>query len=216
MLRNSRGSRNGSGRRNPRTIVRSVPTTAIPASARPTRTGSGPPRSATPISVVAPSAPDVGEAAGKRHHHDIGEQVAVDDPRGVPELGEGRLPQLVRGGEVEEDRRQRRRGDQELEAGEEDADPEDGEEAPGAEPAHGRRVQGRTAGALRRGPLPAADKRRPGTPRPTPAIRPALVVCTASAGAAVSLVQHTTRPLDRVDRSHRPSLGSTLIDINRR
>jgi hypothetical protein len=71
-------------------------------------------------------APQVGEPAGQRHRDDVREQVAVDDP--------ARLAQLDPGGsagrfdEVDEDRRQCDGRDDELEAGEEDADPEHDQE----------------------------------------------------------------------------------------
>ena len=90
----------------------------------------------------AAGSPDVREATGQRHRDDIGEQVAVDDPRGVAELGEGGLAELIGDREIEQDRRQRGRRDHQLEAGEEDPDPEDREEAPGTEPAHPGSVQG--------------------------------------------------------------------------
>ncbi len=115
-------------------------------------------------------APDIREATGQRHRHDVGEQVTVHDPRGVAELREGRLPELVGDGEVEQDAGQGRRRDHQLEAREEHPDPEDGEEAPGVEPAHPCSVQG-----------------APGS-----------------------------RPTAGVDMSHRTSLGSTPVDINRR
>ena len=55
--------------------------------------------------------PQVGEAAGEGHRHDVHEQVAVDDP--------GRVPELRDVGEVAEDRRQGDRRDHQLESGEE-------------------------------------------------------------------------------------------------
>ena len=95
-----------------------------------------------------PGAPDVGDPPRERHRDDVGEQVAVDDPAGVAELREGGLAELIRGGEVAQDRRQGRRGDHQLEPREEDPDAEDGEEAPGAEPAHRASVHGGSSVAL--------------------------------------------------------------------
>ena len=76
----------------------------------------------------AANAPLVGEPARQRHRHDIGEEVPVDDPGGLAELGPAR--------EVGDDRRQGHGRDHELEAGEEDADREDRQEDEGSPPMH--------------------------------------------------------------------------------
>ena len=67
-----------------------------------------------------PDAPQVGEAPGQRHRHDVHEQVAVDDPATRAGAASNRRgPQ---------DRRQRDGRDQQFEAREEHARPEDREQ----------------------------------------------------------------------------------------
>ena len=71
-------------------------------------------------------APQVGQPAGHRHRQDVDQQVAVDDPARLAQLDPGGATGRV--GQVGQDRRQRDRGDHELEAGQEDPDPDDGEQ----------------------------------------------------------------------------------------
>ena len=71
----------------------------------------------------APRAPQVGEATGERHRHHRHQQVAVDDPR--------RLPEARPAGDVGDDRGQRDGRDHELEAGEEHAAAHDREQEEG-------------------------------------------------------------------------------------
>ena len=91
------------------------------------------PASADPIVKIdqraheqPPDAPQVGQPAGHRHGQDVDQQVAVDDPAGLAQLDPGGAAVRIR--QVGQDRRQGDRGDHELEAGQEDADPDDGEE----------------------------------------------------------------------------------------
>ncbi len=65
-------------------------------------------------------APQVGQAPGQRHRDDVDQQVAVDDPGGLAQAGPA--------GEVGDDRGQGDRRDHELEAGEEHAGAQDGEQ----------------------------------------------------------------------------------------
>ena len=81
----------------------------------------------------APGPERVRETAGERHRGHVDEEVRVDDPGCVPELGPG--------GEVDDDRRKGDGRDHQLEAGEEDAGPEDGEEDDGAPAGHGESVR---------------------------------------------------------------------------
>ena len=67
-----------------------------------------------------PRAPQVGHPPGQRHRDDRHEEVAVDDPRRLAETGPAR--------DVGHDRGQGDGRDHELEAGEEDAGAEDGEQ----------------------------------------------------------------------------------------
>jgi hypothetical protein len=73
----------------------------------------------------APRSPQVGQPPGERHRDDVRQQVRVDDPGRLPQLGKGEHRVLC---EVEDDRRQRHGGDHQLEPGEEDPHPEDGEQ----------------------------------------------------------------------------------------
>ena len=88
-----------------------------------------------------PRAPQVGEAAGERHRGHVHQQVAVDDP--------GRPPQLRPVGQVDDDRRQRDRRDHQLEAGQEDAGAQDGQQDERRGTGHGRSVAGSACGAGR-------------------------------------------------------------------
>ena len=110
----------------------------------------------------APGAPDVGEAARQRHRDDVGEQVAVDDPRGAAELGEGGLARPIGIGldEVVDDRRQGDGRDHQLEAREEDAGAEDSQQRVCRAPGHRRRVHGLPLGGR------AAAEPRPSRGRP--------------------------------------------------
>ena len=90
--------------------------------------------------------PQVGQPAGHRHRQDVHEQVAVDDPARLAQLD----PAGARGGirEVGQDRRERDGRDHQLQPGQEDADPDDGEQherrAAGHAPeCSGRQVRGR-------------------------------------------------------------------------
>ncbi len=74
----------------------------------------------------ASRAPHVGQPAGERHHEDVHEQVAVDDPARLAQLDPGR--NTVRVDEVRQDRRQGDRRDHELEPGEEHPDAEHDEQ----------------------------------------------------------------------------------------
>ena len=73
-----------------------------------------------------PRAPQVRQPAGQRHRQDVDEQVAVDDPARLAQLDPGGAAARV--GEVGEDRRQGDGRDHQLEAGQEHAGPEDGEQ----------------------------------------------------------------------------------------
>ena len=64
-----------------------------------------------------PGSPQVGDPAGERHHQDVHEQVAVDDPARLAQLDPGRGP--VRVDEIGQDRWQRDRRDHQLQAREE-------------------------------------------------------------------------------------------------
>ena len=109
-----------------------------------------------------PDAPQVGQPAGHRHGQDVDQQVAVDDPAGLAQLDPGGA--AVRVGQVGQDRRQRDRGDHELEAGQEDADPDDGEEHVRRAAVHAGSVVWRASGSrqactnrYRRARWPRAD-----------------------------------------------------------
>ena len=79
----------------------------------------------------AASAPQVGQPAGHRHRQDVDQQIAVDDPARLAQLDPGGAAGGI--GKVGQDRRQRDRGDQQLHPGQEDAEPDDGEQdQPGA------------------------------------------------------------------------------------
>ena len=86
-------------------------------------------------------APQVGEAAGHRHRQDVDQQVAVDDPAGLAQLDPGRSQGRV--GEVGQDRRQRDGRDHELEAGQEHARPDHGEQHVRRTAVHPRECSGR-------------------------------------------------------------------------
>ena len=90
-----------------------------------------------------PRAPQVGEPPGQRHREDVDEQVAVDDPARLAQLDPGGAAGRV--GEVVEDRRQGDGRDHELEAGEEDARAEDGEQHERRSAVHGRECTGEAA-----------------------------------------------------------------------
>src|SRR5204863_5100373 len=77
--------------------------------------------------------PQVGQPAGQGHRDDVDEQIAVDDPRGVAELGDVR--------EIAQDRRQGDGRDHQLEARQEDPDTEHAEQRNGV--ATGHRAGGR-------------------------------------------------------------------------
>ena len=98
---------------------------AAPASAEPTvKTTSA------PMNKPA-GAPQVGQPAGHRHRQDVDQQIAVDDPAGLAQLDPGGATGGI--GKVGQDRRQRDRGDQQFHPGQEDAEPDDGEQdQPGA------------------------------------------------------------------------------------
>jgi len=75
----------------------------------------------------------IARPSGQRHRRHVGEQVAVDDPARPAEL------RPVRDRRVTDDGRQGNGGDHELEAGEEDAEPQERqEEEPGSELGAGR------------------------------------------------------------------------------
>ncbi len=97
-----------------------------------------------PAQEQASGAPDVGQAARERHRDDVCEQVAVDDPRGAAELGEGGLagPIGVGDDEIVDDRRQGDGRDHQLEAGQEDTGAEDGQQRVCRAPGHRRSVHG--------------------------------------------------------------------------
>ncbi len=82
--------------------------------------------------------PQVGEAAGQRHHQDVDQQVPIDDPAGLAELGPRRC--AVGLNEVGQDRRERDGRDHQLEAGKEHARTEDGEQHKAGPAIHRRRV----------------------------------------------------------------------------
>ncbi len=116
-------------------------------------------------------APQVGEAACEGHRRDVEEQVGVDDPR--------RLPQLRPVADVRDDPREGHRRDHQLEAGEEDADPQDGEQDVGRAAIHPRECTagGRRDPSARAGPAGLAAGRRvvPGRVRTRREVR--RVVC---------------------------------------
>ena len=91
----------------------------------------------------APRTPQVGKPAGQGHRHHVREQVGVDDPARLAELDPDRPTGRI--DEVHEDRRERDGRDDQLEAGQEHADPEDDEE-------HQRRT------AIHRASLPAGRR----------------------------------------------------------
>ena len=83
-------------------------------------------------------APQVGEPAGQRHREDVHEQVAVDDPARLAQLDPGR--RAVRRDQVGQDRRQRDRGDHQLETRQEHADAEHREQRERGSATHRGRV----------------------------------------------------------------------------
>ena len=88
----------------------------------------------------SPGAERVGQPAGQRHRRDVDEEVAVDDPGGLPELAPV--------GQVDHDRRQRDRCDHQLEAGQEHPDPEHGQDDERRAAIHGRSVAGQCPPAV--------------------------------------------------------------------
>ena len=72
-------------------------------------------------------APQVGQPAGHRHGQDVDQQVAVDDPADALRSSTQADPPFG-SAEVGQDRRQRDGGDHQLEPGQEDAGPDDGEQ----------------------------------------------------------------------------------------
>ncbi len=83
-------------------------------------------------------APQVGEPAGQRHREDVHEQVPVDDPARLAQLDPGR--RAVRRDQVGQDRRQRDRGDHQLETRQEHADAEHREQRERGSATHRGRV----------------------------------------------------------------------------
>ena len=71
-------------------------------------------------------APQVGQPSGHRHRQDVDEEVAVDDPARLAQLDPCGATGRV--GQVGQDRWQGDRRDDELEAGQEDTRPDDGEQ----------------------------------------------------------------------------------------
>ena len=120
-----------------------------------------------------PRPPQVGEPAGHRHRQDVDQQVAVDDPARLAQLDPGGA--AVRVGQVGQDRRQGDRGDHQLEAGQEDAGPDDGEHHEGRSAVHGgecrRALRMRPMSVVRVSPSRRGRDRR-ASDRPRPRVAP--------------------------------------------
>ena len=98
----------------------------------------------------APRTPGVRQATREGHRPDVDEEVGVDDPAGVAELGPA--------AQVGDDRRERDRGDHQLEPGQEDAGSQDGEQHERDPAVHARSVGPRRC-RLRPAAGPAACRR---------------------------------------------------------